>query len=65
MWFRLWIPDYFYIKRARLLDAGDASPWNRGWDQGFGFFVLSCRWNEGRGVSHLDAIHYPTHQPKN
>lgn len=58
MWFRLWRPDYFYLGRSRLLDASDGSPFNRGWSLGFGFFVLTARWNEGRPVS-SDGIHYP------
>lgn len=58
MWFRFSRPDYFYVGRNTLLDAGDASPWNRGWAIGFGFFVLTCRWNEGRSESY-DGVHYP------
>src|ERR1700692_4082110 len=57
MWFRFSRPDYFYLGRFRLVDAGDASPFNRGLSLGFGFFVLHCRWNEGRSES--DGIHYP------
>lgn len=57
MWFRFSRPDFFYVGRYRLLDAGDASPFNRGWSQGFGLFVLNVRWNEGRSES--DGIHYP------
>ena len=60
MWLRFWKPDYFYIRRSRLIDASDGMPFNRGWTQGFGFFALTVRWNEGRSVSYLDAIHYPT-----
>jgi hypothetical protein len=58
MWFRIWKPDYWYFRRSRLLDASDGSPFNRGWSQGFGFFVLGCYWNEGRSQS-SDGIHYP------
>lgn len=63
MWFRFWRPDYFYVRHVRLIDAGDGSPFNRGWDQGFGFFVLTVRWNEGRSASN-DGIHYPEPLPK-
>lgn len=57
MWFRFSRPDFFYVGRYRLVDAGDGSPFNRGWSQGFGLFVLNVRWNEGRSES--DGIHYP------
>jgi hypothetical protein len=58
MWFRFSRPDYFYLGRSRLVDAVDASPFNRGTSLGFGFVVLHCRWNEGR--SENDGIYYPT-----
>jgi hypothetical protein len=56
MWFRFSRPDYFYARHYRVLDASDESPFNRGVSIGFGFFVLHCRWNEGRSES--DGIHY-------
>lgn len=62
MWFRFSKPDYFYVGRYRLVDAGDRSPFNCGWSQGFGFFVLHCRWNDGRDES-SDGIHYPARKP--
>jgi len=57
MWFRFSRPDYFYIGRYRVVDASDSVPFNRGLSLGFGFFVLHCRWNEGRSQS--EGIHYP------
>jgi len=60
MWFSFSRPDYLYFGRYRLLDAGDRSAFNRGWSQGFGFFVLNVRWNEGRSVS-SDGLHYADH----
>ena len=60
MWFRISRPDYFYLRHNKLLDAGDRSAFNRGWAQGFGFFVLTCRWNEDRSVS-TDGLHYADH----
>ncbi len=57
MWFRFSRPDYFYVGHYRLIDAGDASPWNRGISVGFGLFVLHCRWNKGRSES--EGVHYP------
>lgn len=59
MWFRFWRPDYLWFGRSRLVDAGDASPFNRGWTQGFGLFALDCRWNAERTESR-DGIHYAT-----
>lgn len=56
MWFRFSRPDFFYVGRYRVVDAGDRSPFNRGWSQGFGFFVLHCRWNVGR--SETEGVHY-------
>lgn len=64
MWFRFWRTDYFYIRRSRLIDASDGSPFNRGWTQGLGFFALDCRWNEARSVS-SDGIHYSSNRNTN
>lgn len=58
MWFRFSKPDYFYVGRYQLLDAGDLSPFNRGVSIGLGFTVLHARWNEGRSVGH-DGLHTP------
>lgn len=58
MWFRFSKPDYFYVGRSRLLDAGDLSPFNRGFSIGFGFFVFHARWNEGRSQGY-DGLHTP------
>lgn len=58
MWFRFSRPDYFYVGHYRLIDAGDASPWNRGITIGFGLFMLHARWNNDRSES--EGVHYPT-----
>lgn len=45
IWVSFTRPDYWYFGRSQLLDS--TSPrFNRGWSQGFGFFVLNVRWLE-------------------